>query len=65
MPLDHSASAFSHIFSYLLQIARNPPLVEKEDKEPFPVADAIPQFIGFQRSFHGKIGLSCVPVKES
>ncbi len=49
---------------FFLQVSRYLPVVQKKDKEPFPIADAIPQFVGFEGVLDGEIGLSHVPVKE-
>jgi len=49
---------------FLLQISRNLPVIEKQDKEPFRVADAVPQLKGFEGGLDGQIGLSHVPVKK-
>src|SRR5947209_3770460 len=47
-----------------LQIARHLPVIEKKDPEPFPVADAIPELIGFAGVLGSQIGLAHVRVRE-
>ena len=49
---------------FLLQVSGYLPVVEKEDKEPFPLADAVPQLIGSEDVLRAHIGLAHVPVKE-
>jgi hypothetical protein len=41
-----------------------PPVVQKEDKEPLLVADAVAQHIGIADVLHPYTSLSHVPVKE-
>jgi hypothetical protein len=48
-----------------VQISGNLPVVQKQDKEPFPLADAVPQLIRFRDVLRAQIGLSHVPAKKS